>query len=589
MRSTLVARERRGFALPPGMALLVVLGMAAPTATARADQVVTLCAFDNQTKVLPGDLNLSDAIALGGRITFRCGGRATIRFRQPHTLSKSTEIDGGKLITLDGGGWRMFGAQDVRIVLRLVDIAIVNGGKAPRQPDPGFVGLFVPGGVVHGSLRLELVRSSIQRSYSAIYLTRGSARIEASRLSDNDAPVLVGENLEVVDHSEFSNNRSLPIFGRGGTITIDRSDFFGNSAPSGFVRCTLRITNARFTANTATGNGGALWVGCDGSIEDSDFQNNRSTDGGAIWVTRATRRLEVRAVRFTANHALVTGGGISVEPSVVPLEITLRHVTFTENSARWGGAIALERSIGNTRSLNGVAVGFKGNQGSVSGGAIYAPNASVRLARAVFAYNRATTTGGAIAAPQQGARSVQIANSLLVHNIADSGSAFWGNSVSFINSTIADNGARAIFATERALTPFPPPAGTPSTFPIRFRNTIVSGSGSGACGPSVTRSPYQDDGENLQNPGTSCGSSIPSGMPWLGPYYVPLDWSPAIEGGNDAVCAAAPIDRKDVYLSRRPLTSHCTIGAVEGSIWYLIERWRKQSDGNLTYRKAGFD
>jgi predicted outer membrane repeat protein len=568
---------------------LLLAALLAGSAEARADQVVTLCAFDNQAKVSLGDLNLSDAIALGGRITFRCGGRATIRFRQPHTLSKSTEIDGGKLITLDGGGWRMFGALDVRIVLRLVDIAIVNGGKAPRVPDPGFVGLFIPGGVVHGSLRVELIRSTIQRSYWAIYLTRGSARIEASRLSDNDFAVLVGENLEVVDHSEFSNNRGNPIYGRGGTIAIDRSDFFGNSVASAFVRCTLRITNSRYTSHTASGNGGALNVGCDGSIEESEFHNNRAAEGGAIFVTRAARRLELRAVKFTGNHAVGTGGAMSVEPSAIPLELTLRHVTFTDNTAQWGGAIALERSVGNTRSLNGVAVGFRGNQATTSGGAIYAPNASMRLSRAVFAYNKAATTGGAIAAVQQGPRDVQIANSLLVHNIADSGSAFWGNAATFINSTIADNGARAIFATERAPTPFPPPAGTPTTFPLRFRNTILSGSGSGACGPSVTRSPYQDDGENLQSPGLSCGSSIPSGMPWLGPYYVPLDWSPAIEGGNDAVCAASPIDRKDFYLSRRPLTTHCTIGAVEGSIWYLIERWRKQRADNLTYRRAGFN
>ena len=104
---------------------------------------------------------------------------------------------------------------------------------------------------MHGSLRVELVRSSIQRSYWAIYLTRGSARIESSRLSDNDSPVLVGENLDIVDHSEFSNNRGNPLYGRGGTIRIDRSDFFGNTVPSRFVACTsFRITNSHFTGHT---------------------------------------------------------------------------------------------------------------------------------------------------------------------------------------------------------------------------------------------------------------------------------------------------------------------------------------------------
>ncbi|MCC6774879.1 MAG: hypothetical protein IT360_27165 [Gemmatimonadaceae bacterium] len=571
------------------VAAFLMLALAAISAEARADRVVTLCVFDNQAKVLPADLNLADAIALGGRITFRCRGRATIRFRQSHILTKSTEIDGGNLITLDGSTWRMFTASDVRIVLRLVDIAVVNGGRPPRPPDPGYVGLFLPGGVVGGSLRLEMVRSSIERSKWAIDLRRGSARIEASRLSDNDGPVLVGENLEVVDHSEFSNNRGTPVFGRGGTIVIDRSDFFNNTVASGFVRCTLRISRSRFNGHNATGDGGALSIGCDGSIEASEFRGNRAADGGAIFIARTARRVDLRAVKFIDNRAVVTGGAISVQPSAVPLELTLRHVSFVDNKAQWGGAIALERSVGNSRTLNGVAVGFRGNEASVSGGALYAPNASVRLARGVFAYNRAGTVGGAIAALQQGPRSVEIANSLLVHNIADSGSAFWGNSASFINSTSADNGARAVSAREPLASSAPPAPGTPATFPIRFRNTIVSGEGSGACGPSVALSPYQNDGENLQHPGTSCGSSIPSATPWLGPYYVPFDWSPAIERGNDAVCAAAPIDRKDVYLSRRPLTTHCTIGAVEGNLWYLIERWRRQRDGNRTYRRAGYE
>lgn len=248
------------------------------------------------------------------------------------------------------------------------------------------------------------------------------------------------------------------------------------------------------------------------------------------------------------------------------------------NGARWGGAIALERSVGNTRALRGVAVGFNGNWASVSGGALYAPNSSVRIARGVFMNNRAATVGGAIAALQQGPRSLELANSLLVRNAADSGSAFWGNSATFINTTIADEGEGSVWAQERLLTPLPPVPGTPTSFPIRFQNTIVSGANGHACGPAVALTPYVDDGNNLQYPGTACGASIPSSWPALGPYYVPLFWSPAIDAGNDKVCAAAPVERKDVYQTRRPLTSHCTIGAVEGSITYLIDRWRKRSD-----------
>ena len=556
-------------------ALCVLLG--APTSLAHADSVVNLCAFDNQAKKAPSDMSLAEAIVRGGRITFSCG-RTTIRFRQSHMVTKSTEIDGARVITLDGGAFRMFTATDARITFRLVDLDIVNGGKPPVRATPPFISFFLPGGVVRGTMRLEIVRSSVTRSKWAVDMKGGSMHIEASRFADNDGPVLVGGNIEVLNHSVFSNNRGNPIFGREGANVIADSDFFGNLVASGFVRSTLRVTRSRFSANSATGNAAALNIAVDATIEESEFRNNAATNGGAININGAARNVSLRAVKFYDNTAKAHGGAIGVEPSVTPLDLTLRHATFVGNRAQWGGAISLERSIGNTRALRGVAVGFNGNQASVSGGALYAPNSSVRMARAVFVRNSAGAAGGAIAALQQGPRSVELGNSLFVHNVAVSGSAFWGNSATFINSTITDNGEAPVWAEARALTPFPPPAGTPPTFPIRFQNSIVSGDNGRACGPAVASTPYVDDGNNLQYPGGSCGASIASSWPALGPYYMPLTWSAAIDGGNNKACAIIPVERKDVYNTHRPLSSHCTIGAVEGSVSHLIARWRNRND-----------
>lgn len=55
----------------------------------RADAVVTLCSTDTQAG---GGVNMRDAIAGGGKITFACPAGAVIRVTQRHNLDNVTEI-----------------------------------------------------------------------------------------------------------------------------------------------------------------------------------------------------------------------------------------------------------------------------------------------------------------------------------------------------------------------------------------------------------------------------------------------------------------------------------------------------------------
>jgi len=82
------------------------------------------------------------------------------------------------------------------------------------------------------------------------------------------------------------------------------------------------------------------------------------------------------------------------------------------------------------------------------------------------------------------------------------------------------------------------------------------------------------NGSNNLDSGTTCGWSSASGSmsntnPLMGsltgsPAYLPLHiGSPAINTGNDAVCAAEPVNNTSQNGVVRPQGPHCDIGSVE--------------------------
>src|SRR5262245_33751373 len=88
--------------------------------------------------VEPGGTNLATALEAGGRITFRCGGPATIRITRLHSISRAVEIDGGGQVTLDGDNQTAFLASDADLVVRFVNLTIRRMGNA-NIPTSGVV------------------------------------------------------------------------------------------------------------------------------------------------------------------------------------------------------------------------------------------------------------------------------------------------------------------------------------------------------------------------------------------------------------------------------------------------------------------
>ena len=532
---------------------------------------VTLCSDDTQLPSGGNVVNLQMALQAGGVITFKCGGPATIHLKNTYVVDRDTTIVGGGTITLDGGhNWfGMFLGGSNTTLFTVDGVHVVNAGRFARPGDKT-IGK-VRGGFIGGSFgAVQLVSVTVESSVWPVWLEAGSLLVNASRFSNNDGPAVRGSSIQVLNQSQFSNNRSSSLRSEGGDVTIADSQFLSNTGPAITSGGTLKISHTNFSANVGDGEGGALRIGSNAVIEESDFSNNGAFNGGAIFIAGSTATVSLRALKFTNNFASAAGGAIGFERSLLPVALAIQHTTFEDNRAVRGGAITLQRDYRNRLTMNGGAVAFIRNQAKESGGAIYAPNASIQLNRGVFVDNRAGVSGGAIYAFEQNDSKVVLANSLVVRNSAPQGAAFWGNRATFINSTLADNGGGAVW-------PIPLPIGpTLSTTPlaIEFVNSIVAGTFSAPCETAPASVPYTGK-NNLQFPSWSCGSGFAMAYPSLGPYYVPLFWSPALGAGDKLVCAANPINHKDVYNVRRPMRPDgCAIGAAEGSIQHLINRWR---------------
>jgi predicted outer membrane repeat protein len=129
-----------------------------------------------------------------------------------------------------------------------------------------------------------------------------------------------------------------------GDVVISNSQFT-SSGTSVFSNCALAISDSAFNAHVGTGDGGALRVNCNGSIERSEFHNNRAVHGGAIYVGNASTEVLMQWLKFVGNNAEVTGGAIAFETPATRLTITLRNSVFDSNRAWEGGAINLEGSV----------------------------------------------------------------------------------------------------------------------------------------------------------------------------------------------------------------------------------------------------
>ena len=148
-------------------------------------------------------------------------------------------------------------------------------------------------------------------------------------------------------------------------LTVEGSVFEDNSAGDGgaiYWGGEGDINDSTFEDNSALGHGGAIYFGEDASIGYSVFENNFANNrGGAVYGDYV---LILNHSDFVSNSSFGSGGAVATDNSVYTL-----HSTFTGNGTEYeGGAI-----YSNDDSSTGYSV-FTDNTSGYRGGAIYNDN-----------------------------------------------------------------------------------------------------------------------------------------------------------------------------------------------------------------------
>lgn len=175
-----------------------------------------------------------------------------------------------------------------------------------------------------------------------------------------------------------------------GTLTItNNSTFVGNNAEGTngwggaiYNSGTLSVDSTRFESNTASAQGGAIYVHPKAKLDvtNSYFKENKGTAGGAIAMfgdNSATPKHSISNTVFEGNIADRTGDKLGKGGAIAILKMDTPTEDYTT-----------------TLDLNGVT--FLDNTSNGTGGAIHSESGTLTITDALFSGNSADKEGGAI-------------------------------------------------------------------------------------------------------------------------------------------------------------------------------------------------
>lgn len=326
--------------------------------------------------------------------------------------------------------------------------------------------------------------------------------------------------------------------------------------------CGLTLSGSTLADNQAFA-GGAIANLCDDSvitITNSLLQNNQATRGGAIFIPTGEElfsELIIDQSQLTDNQVAERGGAILLNAGDAGSNATISNST-----------------IANNRVISGTGGGLS----VVTNDEAAITNA---LLRNVAIISNTATSGGGLEVASRGATIVTVANTTISSNHATGAAGgiliqgaleFDSTNVRLINSTVVSNTATTVGGIAKL------------DGLITLTNTLVAGNSNGDCqwlaSPGLPNR-VVSGGHNLDS-NRSCltdiirqPSDIQNGAANLGPLadnggaaftHALLAGSQAIDFGNDAVCATAPISGVDQRGVVRPQGVHCDIGAYEAAV-----------------------
>lgn len=551
-------------------ALLAMLTVCLPLTAATAAGTVNICGLDFGP-VLPGTniMDFQTAMTGGGRVVIDCPPGSVIHLTHAYTVSASTSIETLHPATLDADGARMFVGAGNDVRLSISGITLRNAQLMVPTGNPAYSGT-----VVSGPITVEMTHVNVVN-------TRHPIDVDALVISDSNFSGNVGSLVRAdvfeATHTTFTCGVPSSI-GFEGDRTVRFDDVTIVGCGELWSKGDTIVKNSHFIGSHLKGKvalGGALAV-IDGTAEVSTstfYDNSSVAGGGAIFLSGGT--LNLRRVNFESNSSTGpwAGGAILAAASSSSRNTVLQmtYVKFIGNAALNGGAIAVWSAPGGASLVvSGDAVMFDKNTAFSGGGALSITGGAVSLSRAIFVENKAAR-GGALL--QENDVSVQLANALFARNEGN-GAAFFGSSLTLMNSTVAGSRGAALVAAHGG-------AGL-----VRLKNSIIANNPEGNCRFRSSQVRVEDDGNNLQSRDASCGASIPVVDPLLdAQFYVPLPGSPARRAGDNAACISPPVAARDVYGGVRPQGDRCTIGAVEGTVSAFALRQLRAAPGDQLSRE----
>ncbi len=272
------------------------------------------------------------AVAAGGVVTFNCGS-APYRLVLSSTKSiiKDTVIDGGNLVTLDGGG-------QVRQLL------LNNGNFDATTPTLTLQNVTLANG--HGT---DNAGTGAPTGGGAIYRYGGTLNVINSQFINNVGP------------ATGQDSAGGAIYSVGvGTTTIVGSTFNGNQSSDGGalgnLGASIDLVNDTISGNQATGSGG---------------NPGNGGNGGGVYMDGAHITIKMCGTHVDTNKGNAYGGGFFFVDDATAGTAAIDQSSFNGNSAAFAGGLYLQ---GATGTLTNSSV-INNQVEAIDGVGPYAPNA----------------------------------------------------------------------------------------------------------------------------------------------------------------------------------------------------------------------
>ncbi len=321
-----------------------------------------------------------------------------------------------------------------------------GGGMYNRQSSPTLTNIifsdnsaYSGGGMYNFDSNLKLENATIYHNTAqglggGINTMRGNFTLSHVTFSDNTCSIGIGGGM-------YNNFFGATIITAS---TFSDVTFSGNSAGAqagglnneGFYGT---MTDVTFSGNSAGDDGGGMFCSsCQGVLEDITFSGN-STDeeGGGIAITGGIdKTLTLTNMSFTDNSAKY-GGGMAINFYTKP---TLEDITFSGNTAiEGGGGIYIRDNAKPTLT----DITFSDNTAENSGGGMYCfAESSPTLTNVSFSNNRAYNMGGGVYSEQCSSTLTDVS---FVQNEAISGGGMFNSANNPTLKNIAFSGNHAYF------------------------------------------------------------------------------------------------------------------------------------------------